>query len=69
MFVALWRSRFRLFQKHYGPAFNLAARLLVRLGLRIEMWRARRSGSGESLERQVSAYRQVWELAGEIHFQ
>jgi GT2 family glycosyltransferase len=69
MFVALWRSRFRLFRKHYGPAFNLAARLLVRLGLRIEMRRVRRSGSGELLERQVSAYRQVWELAGETHFQ
>ena len=28
----LWRSRFHLFEKHYGPVFNLAARLLVRLG-------------------------------------
>ncbi len=69
MFVALWRSRFRLFKKHYGPAFNLAARMLVRLGLRIEMQRARRWGSSESLEGRVSAYRQVWELAGETHFQ
>jgi len=28
----LWRSRFHLFEKHYSPVFNLAARLLVRLG-------------------------------------
>jgi N-acetylglucosaminyl-diphospho-decaprenol L-rhamnosyltransferase len=65
MFVALWRSRFRLFQKHYGPAFNLAARLLVRLGLRAEMRRARLAESGAALERRLAAYRQVWTLAGE----
>jgi hypothetical protein len=64
MFVALWRSRFRLFHKHYGPAFNVAARALVRLGLLVEMRRARRSQSGEALERRLSAYRQVWQLAG-----
>jgi GT2 family glycosyltransferase len=64
MFVALWRSRFRLFRKHYGPAFNLAARLLVWLGLRSEMRRARRTESGAALERRLSAYRQVWRLAG-----
>jgi N-acetylglucosaminyl-diphospho-decaprenol L-rhamnosyltransferase len=64
MFVALWRSRFRLFQKHYGPAFNLAARQLVRLGLSAEMRRARQTESGAALERRLSAYRQVWDLAG-----
>jgi N-acetylglucosaminyl-diphospho-decaprenol L-rhamnosyltransferase len=64
MFVALWRSRFRLFKKHYGFAFNLAARLLVQLGLRLEMRRARQSQSGEALARQLAAYRRVWELAG-----
>jgi GT2 family glycosyltransferase len=38
---ALWRSRFRLFEKHYGPLFTTAARLLARCG----MWyRARRTG-------------------------
>lgn len=63
MFVALWRSRFRLFNKHYGPVFNLAARLLVRLGLSAEMRRARQSQSGEALQRRLAAYRQVWELA------
>ena len=62
MFVALWRSRFRLFDRHYGTAFNLAARLLVRLGLRAEMRRARHSTSGQDLERRLTAYRQVWRL-------
>lgn len=63
MFIALWRSRFRLFNKHYGLVFNLAARLLVRLGLRAEMRRARQSQSGEALQRRLAAYRQVYELA------
>ena len=64
MFVALWRSRFRLFSKHYGPLFNLAARLLVRLGLWAGMRRARQSQSDEALEQRLSAYHRVWELAG-----
>jgi GT2 family glycosyltransferase len=64
MFVALWRSRFRLFEKHYGFFFNQAARLLVRLGLLAEVRRARRAQSGQALERRLSAYRQVWEMAG-----
>jgi N-acetylglucosaminyl-diphospho-decaprenol L-rhamnosyltransferase len=34
MFVALWRSRLRLFARHYSPAFNWAARRLIGLGLR-----------------------------------
>ena len=63
MFVALWRSRFRLFEKHYGPLFKLAARWLVRLGLWAEARRARQSQSGEALESRLSAYRQVRDLA------
>jgi GT2 family glycosyltransferase len=63
MFVALWRSRFRLFDKHYGLVFNQVARLLVRLGLWAEMRRASQSQDGEALERRLSAYRQVWDLA------
>jgi N-acetylglucosaminyl-diphospho-decaprenol L-rhamnosyltransferase len=62
MFVALWRSRFRLFEKHYGPAFNLAARWLVRLGLRIAARRAAQSQSAEAMQQRRAAYRQVWEL-------
>jgi hypothetical protein len=63
MFVALWRSRLRLFRKHYGEAFYLAARLLVRLGLRAEARRARARESGEALEQRLAAYRQVEALA------
>jgi hypothetical protein len=40
---ALWRSRFRLFDKHYSPLFYLVARLLVRLGT---WYRPRRPDSG-----------------------
>ena len=63
MFVALWRSRFRLFDKHYGATFNRAARLLVRLGLWAETRRARRLYRGQALERRLAAYRRVRELA------
>lgn len=62
MFVALWRSRLRLFRLHYGPAFNLAARWLVRLGLRAEERRARRTCGGEELERRLAAYDEVRKL-------
>jgi N-acetylglucosaminyl-diphospho-decaprenol L-rhamnosyltransferase len=65
MFVALWRSRFRLFHKHYGPAFNLAARRLVQLGMWVEARRARQSQSGPDLERRLAAYREVSRLAAE----
>ena len=43
MFAALWRSRFRLFGKHYSRSFRWAARRLVRLGLQAEARRARAS--------------------------
>jgi N-acetylglucosaminyl-diphospho-decaprenol L-rhamnosyltransferase len=46
MFVALWRSRFRLFARHYGRGYNWAMRRIVRLGL----WRA-----GVSIKRQAEA--------------
>ena len=65
MFVALWRSRFRLFHKHYGRVFNLAVRGLVRLGLWAEMRRARRRYAGQDLRRRLGAYHQVWELTAE----
>jgi N-acetylglucosaminyl-diphospho-decaprenol L-rhamnosyltransferase len=41
MFLALWRSRFLMFEKHRGPAFRSAARWLVRLGLFAEAQKAR----------------------------
>jgi GT2 family glycosyltransferase len=67
MFVALWHSRFRLFSKHYGLFFNQAARFLVRLGLQVEVRRARRTESGKALDRRLSACRQVRELASGRH--
>lgn len=40
-FVALWRSRLRLYDKHYPPVRRYLARLLVRLGIRWKMREAR----------------------------
>ncbi|MEA3408193.1 MAG: glycosyltransferase family 2 protein [Chloroflexota bacterium] len=67
MFVALWRSRYRLFQKHYGRAYRVAARLIVRAGLWYKMWllkRERRQGelSRGEMERKRAAYRHIAEL-------
>jgi len=67
MFILLWQSRFRLFGKHYRPAFRWAARGLVRLGLRTEARRARaaqRRGAlnAQELEGWLDALRQVAQL-------
>jgi GT2 family glycosyltransferase len=67
MFAALWRSRFRLFGKHYSEAFRWAARWLVRLGLWAEARRAQaahRRGelSAEATSGWQSALRQVARL-------
>jgi len=64
MFVALWRSRFRLFDKHYNRMFRWAARRLVGLGLQAEASRARaahRRGdlSAQELAGWLSALHQV----------
>ncbi len=40
-FVALWRSRLRLYDKHYAPPKRRLARALVRLGMRRKMQQAR----------------------------
>ena len=64
MFVALWRSRFLMFQKHENALFRWAARRLVRLGLWAEARRARAAHdrgelSNEELESRLAAYREV----------
>jgi len=64
MFVQLWRSRVRLFQKHYPPSFRWAARQLVWLGTGAEMMRAQRAYSQgqlplEAYQRRIEALRQV----------
>ena len=67
MFVALWQSRFRLFQKHYSPLYRFLVRHIVRAGLRRStsgVRRQRRSGElGEAeSRRRLQAYREVLEL-------
>ena len=60
MFVELWRSRFRLFEKHYGPAYRWAVRRIVRLGLWWEARKVRRSGlDTEEREARLRAYAEV----------
>jgi GT2 family glycosyltransferase len=67
MFVALWRSRFLMFEKHESAAFRRAARLIVRFGLRAETRRARAARdrgeiSADELAGRLAAYRQVADL-------
>lgn len=64
MFVALWRSRFLMYDRHESASFRWAARRLVRLGLWAEARRARaahRRGeiTAEQLEGRMTAYREV----------
>ncbi len=64
MFVALWRSRYLMFEKHESAAFRRAARLLVHCGLRSEARRARaacRRGelSPTQLERRLAVLGEV----------
>lgn len=67
MFLALWRSRYLLFARHYGPAFRWLARRLVRLGLSAQVRRSRQSAAegginAEELERRLATYREVMEM-------
>jgi N-acetylglucosaminyl-diphospho-decaprenol L-rhamnosyltransferase len=64
MFVALWRSRFLMFDKHEGVTFCWAARRLVGLGLWAQTRRARaayRRGdiTAADLDARLAAYREV----------
>jgi len=70
MFIALWRSRLRLFGKHYGPLYNSAARVVIRLGIRHLGVRARREAdagliSGAELDGRLAAYERVREMSHE----
>lgn len=67
MFVALWKSRYLLFEKHYGRFYQWAVHRIVWLGLRAEMRRAlvahRRGEISEAeLESCLAAYRTVAEM-------
>jgi N-acetylglucosaminyl-diphospho-decaprenol L-rhamnosyltransferase len=64
MFVALWKSRYQLFEKHYSRLFQWMARRIVRLGLWAEAQRAqaasRRGEITESeLTSRLTAYQRV----------
>jgi GT2 family glycosyltransferase len=64
MFVALWQSRFLMFEEHESPLFRWAARRLVRLGLWAEIRRAQaayRHGEIDpaQLEARLAAYHEV----------
>ncbi len=68
MFVALWRSRLRLFERHYGSAYRWGVRLILRAGLRRVMRQTQRAVaqglvSPEEGERRMGAYRTVLEMA------
>ncbi len=69
MFVALWRSRFRLFDRHYGPGYNWAVRWIVRAGVKRrerEMLRLKEQGmlSQAELDEQLAACAEVRRIAG-----
>jgi hypothetical protein len=67
MFVALWRSRFLMFEEYEGVLFRWAARRVVHFGLWTEVRRARAAhGRGEidsaQLEARLKAYQEVGTL-------
>jgi hypothetical protein len=68
MYVELHRSRYRLYQKHYGPGFRRAARWLVALGVWSQGLRARWAAmrghlDRRDLEMRMRAYREVRSLS------
>ena len=67
MFIALWRSRYRLFAKHYSNLYQTLARAIVRLGMRSLIRRTQRDAATEGWDQaevddRMQAYRQVMEL-------
>jgi GT2 family glycosyltransferase len=64
MFVALWRSRLRLYAKHYSPVRQWAIRQVIRLGVGRELRRASVDGRLSPAERdaRLGSYRQVLEM-------
>ena len=63
MWEQLWRSRLRYYARHHGPAYNRLVRWLVRLGMRAEARRARRTLSGPAVARRLEAASRVRRLA------
>jgi N-acetylglucosaminyl-diphospho-decaprenol L-rhamnosyltransferase len=68
MYVELHRSRYRLYQKHYGSGFRRLARLLVALGMCSQSLQARWAAARGHLDRKdfetrMRAYREVRSLS------
>ncbi|MCL5959719.1 MAG: glycosyltransferase family 2 protein [Chloroflexi bacterium] len=64
MLIELYRSRYRLFRKHYGLLYNAGARAIIRLGVLREVVRSRlqarrREITNQELSERTSAY---WEI-------
>ena len=65
MYVALWRSRYRLFEKHYSSTYRILVRLIVRAGMKRQILRTRHSADiigADKAAQMIAAYRQVMEL-------
>lgn len=67
MFIALWRSRYRLFEKHYSLWYRRASRFIVRAGLKWRMKQLRQERAHGNIplaeaERRLAAYRTVMEM-------
>jgi hypothetical protein len=56
-FINLWRSRHRLYDKHYGLAKKRLAKYLVRGGMRRKTWVARRAEKRGELDATAAASR------------
>jgi N-acetylglucosaminyl-diphospho-decaprenol L-rhamnosyltransferase len=68
MLIELWRSRFRLFRKHYGRLYRMLAGFIVRAGMAEEMRRTRHALAAGALipdqaQQRLDAYRRVQEMA------
>ncbi len=63
MFVQLWRSRLRYYERHHSPRYNRLVKLIVRLGMWAEERRARRTYAGRLLEQRLAAIDEVRTLA------
>ena len=67
MFVALWKSRYRLFARHYGRTYQLLVRVIVRAGLRhLIRGTTRETEEGklspQEAERRIMAYHHVMDM-------
>jgi N-acetylglucosaminyl-diphospho-decaprenol L-rhamnosyltransferase len=67
MYVELHRSRYRLYEKHYGPSFRRTARWLVRLGiaykgLQVRWAYLRGNLDAQGLKQRLRAYEEIRSL-------